>query len=85
MYGRGAVYESDNVYKTLSLYSHQSKEVLAKTVFVLNVNWLDQDEQDSQKLAQIKKTIEEIERIKRLSSIKNCCFSRALCSRDLDG
>lgn len=61
----GAVYESDNVYKTLSLYSHQSKEVLAKTVFVLNVNWLDQDEQDSQKLAQIKKTIEEIERIKK--------------------
>jgi len=61
----GAVYESDNIYRTLSLYSHQSEEVLAKTVFVLNVNWLDQDEQDPQKLAQIKKTIEEVERIKK--------------------
>jgi len=71
----GAAYESENIYKTLSLYSHQSKEVLSKTVFVLNVNWLDQDEQDPQKLAQIKKTIEEVKRIKKdFSQLKIAVF-----------
>lgn len=71
----GAAYESENIYKTLSLYSHQSQEVLSKTVFVLNVNWLDQDEQDLQKLAQIKKTIEEIKKAKKdFSQLKITVF-----------
>lgn len=60
----GAAYESENIYKTLKLYSKQKAEVLKKTVFVLNVNWFDEDEQDPEKMIKIKKTIEDINKIK---------------------
>ena len=61
----GAAYESENIYKTLKLYSKQKPDALEKTVFVLNVNWFDEDEKDPEKMAKIKKTIEEINKIKK--------------------
>lgn len=60
----GAAYESENIYTTLKLYSKQKTEVLNKTVFVLNVNWFDEDEKDPDKMIKIKRTIEEINKIK---------------------
>jgi hypothetical protein len=60
----GAAYESENIYRTLKLYSKQDKAVLAKTVFVLNVNWFDDDKNDPDKLQKIQKTIAEINKIK---------------------
>lgn len=60
----GAAYESENIYRTLKLYSKQDKTVLAKTVFVLNINWFDDDKNDPDKLQKIQKTLEEVNKIK---------------------
>ena len=56
-----AASESENIYKTLSLYSRQG-EVAQKTTLLLHVNWFDEAETDPVKRAKINKTISEIER-----------------------
>ncbi len=58
----GASAEADNIYKTLSLYAQQDPSALARSKFLLHVNWFDSDESDSSKAEAIAKTKAEIER-----------------------
>ena len=60
-----AANESDNIYKTLSLYSQQDAEQLKKNAILLNVNWLDTVGKDPAERAKIDKTIAEIERARK--------------------
>lgn len=55
------VSESENIYKTLELYSKQNVESLKKSAFVLNINWREFEN----KSEAIKKTIAEVERAKK--------------------
>ena len=57
-----AASESENIYKTLSLYAQQDAEQLRNNTILLNVNWLDEVERDPENRVKIDKTIAEIER-----------------------
>lgn len=58
----GAAQESENIYRTLSLYAQQDDDALRQTTVLLNVNWIEGAENDPDKKAKIDKTIAEIER-----------------------
>lgn len=59
----GAALESDNIYRSLSLYGKQrSQESIDATTILLHVNWIDQDLSDPKKAAKIRKTKAEIAR-----------------------
>ncbi|AGL62409.1 hypothetical protein L336_0707 [Candidatus Saccharimonas aalborgensis] len=58
----GAAFESENIYKVLSLYAQQDPPSLEKTTFLLNVNWLDVAKGDPKQAQAIAKTLAEIER-----------------------
>ncbi len=60
-----AASESDNIFKTLSLYAQQDTESLRRNAILLNVNWLDVVAQNSDKQEKIKKTFAEIERARQ--------------------
>lgn len=60
-----AASESDNIYKTLSLYAQEDKEQLTRNLILLNVNWLDVTQKDNKKRKKIQKTFAEIERARR--------------------
>jgi len=60
-----AASESDNIYKTLSLYAQQDAEQLQHNAILLNVNWIDTVGNDPAKRAKIDKTFQEIERARR--------------------
>jgi hypothetical protein len=55
------VSESENIYKTLQLYSKQGGDALKKSAFVLNINWREFEN----KSESIKKTIAEVERARK--------------------
>ena len=57
--------EGDNIYNTLSLYAQQDAESRQQAVILMNLNWIDDEENDPKKAAGIKKTFDEIERFKR--------------------
>lgn len=57
--------ESENIYNTLSLYSKQDDEAKKATVILLNVNWKESSETNSDSLANIQKTHAEIARAQR--------------------
>ncbi|HVX58844.1 MAG TPA: hypothetical protein VG964_03900 [Candidatus Saccharimonadales bacterium] len=59
-----ATAESDNIYKTLSLYAQQSAEAKKATVVVLNVNWKESVALNPEMKAKIDKTLSEIDRAK---------------------
>ncbi len=56
-----AASESDNIYKTLSLYAQQG-DAAGQATILLYVNWFDSAESDPQKSEKIHKTLAEIER-----------------------
>ena len=58
----GAVGESENIYRTLSMYGQQDPTTLAQTRVLLHVNWVDSAEGDPEKAAAIAKTLAEIAR-----------------------
>lgn len=60
-----AASESDNIYKTLSLYAQQDELQLKRNAILLNVNWIDTVGQDPAKRVLIDKTFAEIERARR--------------------
>lgn len=57
--------ESENIYRTLSLYAQQDLDQIKRNLILLNVNWLDVAKADPQKSANIQKTFEEIERARQ--------------------
>jgi hypothetical protein len=57
-----AANESENIYKTLSLYAQQSEEAQKATVILMNLNWKQELESDPDTMAKIQKTHDEIER-----------------------
>lgn len=57
-----AANESENIYKTLSLYAQQPVEAQEATVILMNLNWKQELESDPDAMAKIKKTHDEIER-----------------------
>jgi hypothetical protein len=64
----GALQESDNIYRTLSLYGQQDNpDSVNSTLVLLHVNWVDADRNDpeNEKAKKIQKTLDEIERAKR--------------------
>lgn len=61
----GAALESDNIYRTLSLYGEQPSDVTQSTEILLHVNWIDAAENDPAKAAAIQKTKDEIARAKQ--------------------
>lgn len=61
----GAKAESENIYKTLSLYAQQMPEALEKTTLLLHVNWFDSAMGNPDDAQKINKTRAEIERAKR--------------------
>jgi hypothetical protein len=56
--------ESNNIYKTLSLYSQQDEESKSQSVILMNLNWIDREKDNPEKAAGIQKTLDEIERFK---------------------
>lgn len=60
-----AAYESENIYKTLSLYGQQDKESLQKSLVIMNLNWLDAAESDPSTMERVQMTIAEIERARK--------------------
>lgn len=61
-----AVNESENIYRTLSMYARQdSKEAIDQTVVLLNINWRESLAKDPSNLEKINKTLSEIERAKK--------------------
>lgn len=56
--------ESNNIYKTLSLYSQQDEESKSQSVILMNLNWIDREKDSPEKAAGIQKTLDEIERFK---------------------
>ncbi len=61
----GAAQESENIYRTLSLYGRQEDINMNEFVVLLHVNWKDSLESDSERMAKIQKTFDEIERARR--------------------
>lgn len=60
-----AANESENIFKTLSLYAQQDPDQLRHNMILLNVNWLDVAKADPGKRAKIQKTLDEIERARQ--------------------
>ncbi|MGH7237939.1 MAG: hypothetical protein ACREGF_05375, partial [Candidatus Saccharimonadales bacterium] len=59
-----AAHESNNIYKTLSLYAQQNADAKQRAVVLLNVNWKQELESNPTSQAAIQKTIQEIKRAK---------------------
>ena len=57
-----AANESENIYKTLTLYAQQDPEAQHSTVILMNLNWKEEDANDPAVWAKIQKTHDEIER-----------------------
>lgn len=57
----GAKFESENIYRTLSLYGRQEDKAKQETLILMHVNWIDADENDPKVI----KTKQQIERAKR--------------------
>jgi hypothetical protein len=57
--------ESENIYRTLSMFGRQDVESQKASVILLNVNWKESLEGDPTEKAKIEKTLAEIERAKR--------------------
>lgn len=54
--------ESKNIYRVLSLYAKQDPEYLAKSLMLLNVNWLDVNHRTPEQIQAVQSTLDEIER-----------------------
>lgn len=60
-----AAHESENIYKTLSLYGQQDQAALEKSMVVINLNWLDSLKGDSAAMDRVQRTADEIDRARR--------------------
>ena len=57
--------ESENIYRTLSMFGRQDADSQKASIILLNVNWKQSLESDPDEKAKIEKTLAEIERAKR--------------------
>lgn len=58
-----AASESENIYRTLSMFARQDdQEAINKTVVLLNLNWKEELTKDPEQLEKIRKTIAEVQR-----------------------
>lgn len=58
-----AASESENIYRTLSMFARQdSNDAIKESMILLNVNWKQELSEDPEQFAKIQKTLSEIER-----------------------